>query len=75
MFLNAVRPGAVGFAVDVNPRKWGSRVPGTAQEVVAPEDLRARVRPDRIILSNAVYEREVRADLADLGVTAPVSAL
>lgn len=75
MFLNAVSPGAVGVAVDVNPRKWGSRVPGTAQEVVAPRDLLHRVPPAQVIVSNARYEGEVREALAGLGLDARVASL
>ncbi len=75
MFLNAVAPGAVGVAVDVNPRKWGSRVPGTAQEVIPPGDLPGRAPLERVIVSNAAYEAEVRAELATLGVAASVSVL
>lgn len=75
MFLNAVGPGAVGVAVDVNPRKWGSRVPGTGQEVIPPGDLPGRAPVERVIVSNAVYETEVRDELAILGVAAPVSVL
>jgi SAM-dependent methyltransferase len=74
MFLNAVSPGAVGVAVDVNPRKWGSRVPGTAQRVVSPADLSELVM-DHVIVSNGAYEDEIRQKLASLGVTAPVSVL
>jgi SAM-dependent methyltransferase len=75
MFLNAVSPGAITRAVDVNPRKWGSRVPGTAQEVIAPHDLLGRSSVRRVIVSNATYEAEVRRDLDALGVAAAVVAL
>jgi len=74
MFLNAVSLGAVEVAVDVNPRKWGSRVPGTGQDVIAPADLPGRA-PRHVIVSNAAYEQEVREALAGLGVDAPVAAL
>ena len=75
MFLNAVAPGAVGVVVDVNPRKWGSRVPGTAQEVIPPGDLPGRAPLERVIVSNAAYEAEVRDELATFGVAASVSVL
>jgi hypothetical protein len=75
MFLNAVAPGAVGVAVDVNPRKWGSRVPGTAQEVVDPRQLPRGTPPEQVIVSNAAYEGEVREALAGLGLDAQVALL
>ena len=50
-------------------------MPGTGQEVIPPGDLPGRAPVERVIVSNAVYETEVRDELAILGVAAPVSVL
>ncbi len=73
-FLNMV-PGAedVELVVDVNPRKHGKHVPGTGQRVVGPQDLTA-APPDTVLVMNPLYEREVRQQLAELGVEAEVLA-
>ncbi|MGB2959650.1 MAG: methyltransferase domain-containing protein [Bacteroidota bacterium] len=68
-FLNTVKQGnQAGFMVDINPRKQGMYVPGTGQEVIAPERLR-EVRPDVLIVMNPIYEKEIRKNLSDLGVS------
>lgn len=48
----------IAFIVDVNPRKQGKYIPGTAQQVVAPEFL-IDYRPDAIIVMNPLYADEV----------------
>ena len=58
-FLNIMGPESrIEHIVDVNPHKKGLFVPGTGQEVVDPPALRA-IRPDRIIIMNAVYKEEI----------------
>jgi SAM-dependent methyltransferase len=66
-FLNTVR-GAdkVASVVDVNPRKHGKRVPGTAQEVVPPSSLRSQA-PDAVLVMNPIYESEIRTTLHEQG--------
>lgn len=67
MFLNLVDPaGRIERAIDLNPSKHGRFLPGTAQCVEAPEALQARP-VDALILMNPLYEDEIRADLAGLG--------
>jgi len=64
-FLNTLRLGEeVLGVVDVNPNRQGTYMPGTAHAIVAPERLVA-IRPDRVLLMNPVYEREVRHMLAE----------
>ncbi len=75
MFLNMMPAGAVDTVVDVNPRKWGSFVPGVGQRVAAPDELAGEAEPALVILSNGRYHDEVRADLQRLGMTAPLVAL
>jgi SAM-dependent methyltransferase len=81
MFLNTVATGAeIEFVVDLNPRKQGMYVPGTGQLVASPEQIR-EVRPDMILISNPIYESEIREIVRNYGVAAdlipilPVSAL
>ncbi|MBW3578477.1 MAG: class I SAM-dependent methyltransferase [Actinobacteria bacterium] len=74
-FLNLTSVGQVVYAaVDVNPRKQGSFVPGTGQEVLAPDDLRDD-RPDVVLVANPAYEWEIRSALSDLGVKPIVTSL
>jgi hypothetical protein len=69
-FLNAVDPDSVIKAVvDVNPRRQGSFIPGTGHQIVAPQWLQDN-QPDWIVISNPLYEREIRAMAASLGVQA-----
>jgi len=72
-FLNVV-PGAdrIGVVVDLNPRKQGTYIPGTAQRVIPPEMLLA-YQPDIVIVLNPLYEGEIRESLSHLGIDAVVS--
>ena len=70
MFLNVVPTGAeIDVVVDLNPRKQGMHVPGTGQRVVCPEELR-EFRPDVILISNPLYESEIREMVRKLGLVA-----
>ena len=64
----------VSCVVDVNPAKQGMFVPGSGQEIVAPERLRD-VAPELVIVMNPAYAEEIRGDLDRLGVTADVDVL
>jgi len=67
-FLNALDTAdVIRYALEINPRKHGKFVPGTGQEIVPPEFL-AEYRPDVVIITNALYEREMKQQAADLGV-------
>jgi SAM-dependent methyltransferase len=66
--------GNVEYVVDVNPHKHGRYMPGTGQEIVAPEFL-AEYRPEVVIAMNPVYLEEIGADLERLGVAAELLAL
>jgi SAM-dependent methyltransferase len=70
--LNALeRSAPIGGVVDLNPRKHGSYVPGSATPVVAPESL-VDYGPDVVVLANPIYKDEVRGILAGLGQDADV---
>ncbi len=79
-FLNTVcsEPGEsltqVQFAVDINPARQGKFLPRTGQEVVAPEGLRGESL-DVVVLTNATYEAEVRAELTEMELECDVLVL
>lgn len=58
-FLSALQLNhTVQYTVDINPRKTGSYLPGTGQQVVSPDFL-IDYQPDKIILMNPLYRGEV----------------
>jgi hypothetical protein len=61
----------IRYLVDINPRKHGKYVPGTGQEIVAPERLR-EIRPDLVIVMNPVYLEEIRGSVRELGIDAEI---
>ncbi|MGD8396081.1 MAG: class I SAM-dependent methyltransferase [Candidatus Eiseniibacteriota bacterium] len=65
---------AVEHVVDINPHRHGRFMPGTGQEIIAPERL-ATLRPELVIVMNPVYVDEISADLERLGVSAEVRAV
>lgn len=72
-FVNSVAPSeAIGWMVDINPRKHGRFVPGTGHLVVGPEDLRGAAVA-KIVVMNPAYSDEVRRMAFDLGLEAEVS--
>lgn len=72
-FLNTLDPHAraISSIVDRNPHKHGRFVPGSAQEVIAPDALRGAAC-DAVIALNPLYRREIERDLERLGVRADV---
>lgn len=74
-FLTGV-PGAdlVSYAVDINPYRHGYFMPGTGQSIVGPEQLR-EIRPDAVVVMNRIYQPEISAQLASLGLAPEVLAL
>ncbi len=60
--------------VDVNPYKQGRFMPGTGQEVSAPDFL-AEYQPDLVIAMNPIYREEIQADLDRMGVQAELVAV
>lgn len=72
-FLNLVDPdGRMAGVVDLNPAKWGQFLPVTGHRIGGPGELPA-LEIDTVIITNPVYEAEIRRTLADLG--AEVSVL
>jgi hypothetical protein len=65
-FLSALGGGGdVECAIDINPRKHGTFLPGSGHPVNGPDALVAST-PDRIVLMNPVYAPEVRETLDGL---------
>jgi len=56
------------FIVDINPSRVGKYLPGTGQQVVAPEFL-VEYKPDLVIITNSTYENEIKAHVKKLGVS------
>jgi SAM-dependent methyltransferase len=73
-FLNLVGRDAVDVAVDVNPRKQGTYLPGTGHEVVGPDELVDR-RPDVVVVMNALYQPEIVEALHERGLIPLVVAV
>jgi SAM-dependent methyltransferase len=66
-YLTALGPDAgIDVVVDINPHLQGRYMPGTGQQVVAPEFLQG-YRPDFVVVMNPVYVEEIRAMLERLG--------
>jgi len=73
-FLNALDlpHEAIRYAVDVNPRKHGKFIPGTGQQVVHPEALR-ELKPELVIVTNPIYQAEIRDTLNSLQLQPEIS--
>jgi SAM-dependent methyltransferase len=65
---------SVAALVDLNPRKHGLRTPGVALPVVGPEALR-EIRPDLIIVANALYRDEIRDRTRELGLDPEIEVI
>jgi hypothetical protein len=56
------------YIVDINTYRQGKYVPGTGQQVVAPEFL-VEYNPDLVIITLPVYENEIKEQVKQLGVS------
>lgn len=62
-------------AVDINPRKVGYFLAGSAHRVLAPAELTS-LEPDVVVVMNAVYEEEIRTQCHDeLGIEPEIVCL
>ncbi|SIT16979.1 Putative zinc binding domain-containing protein [Roseivivax lentus] len=75
-FANALGQAAEPLValVDLNPRKHGLHAPGVALAVVAPDAL-AKVRPDLLLISNALYEAEITAHVRGLALDTEIAVV
>lgn len=68
--FNALDIGAqIPYVVDINPRKHGTYLAGSAQQIVGPAFLR-EYRPALVVVMNEIYQEEIRSQLRVLGVEA-----
>ena len=58
----------IRFAVDINPRKHGKFVAGSAQKIITPDTLQD-VQPDIVIVMNRNYATEIADTLNQLGLS------
>jgi hypothetical protein len=59
----------IGFAVDINPNKHGTYMAGSGHLIVSPNDL-WDYKPDIIFVMNPIYQHEIEANLARMGLSA-----
>ena len=64
----------VEYAVDINPYRQGTYLPGSAKRIVAPDFLQ-QYKPDFVVVMNPVYVDEIQRDLRRLGLSPEVAAL
>lgn len=68
-FINAVgEAGQIKFAVDLNPKKQGTFLPGSGTKIIAPQHL-LELRPELVIVLNPIYEEEIRKELDAMGLS------
>jgi len=60
--------------IDLNPRKHGLHVPGIGLPVITPEAL-ADIKPDLILVANALYLDEIRDQMVSMGLTPEFSVI
>ncbi|MFH1154536.1 MAG: class I SAM-dependent methyltransferase [Pseudomonadota bacterium] len=70
--LNLIRE--IDYVVDINPHRHGTYMAGTGQKIVGPEFLKS-YEPDRVIIMNPVYTREINALLVSMGVKTNIISL
>lgn len=71
-FLNMLSMGGIiSHVVDINPNKRGMYIPGSGQEIIAPDFL-VDYQPDVVVLMNPIYKREVELKLEEMKVKALV---
>ncbi len=74
-FLNLMGDaGAIGVPVDINPQKHGQYVPGTGQQVVAPENL-ADLGIRLVLVMNPVYTAEIEGMVRAQGIDAETAGV
>ena len=64
----------VRYVVDINPHRQGTWLAGSGQRIVAPDFL-PEYRPDAVLIMNPVYNEEIRASLAGMGLAPRVLSL
>lgn len=67
-FLNTLKNFDIEYAVDINPKKQGKYVAGTAQRIVSPYFLK-NYQPDVVIVMNPIYKQEIQQFIDHLGIS------
>ena len=74
-YLNIVADeGQISAVVDVNPRKLGYGVPGTAFTISEPATLKSNP-PSTVLIANPIYKKEISDALTTMGISAAVVPL
>jgi SAM-dependent methyltransferase len=75
-FLNSlsVLVERIPYVVDINARKQGRYVPGTGQQIIAPEAL-SGYHPDVVLVMNPNYLEEIHAAVGGMSLSPDVIAL
>ena len=69
-FLNMLNiKDQIRYVADINSRKHGKYIAGTAQQIVPPEFLKS-YKPDTIIITNPIYKKEIQKTTVELGINA-----
>jgi hypothetical protein len=67
-------PDVIQYAVDVNPYRHGTFMPGAGVEIVGPEFL-VEYHPHTVIVMNPIYCAEIQQQLQRMGVSAQLIAV
>jgi hypothetical protein len=70
-FLALLGESPIATAVDLNPRKHGTFLPGAGIEVQDPSVLR-ELGPDAVVILNPMYRDEITASLRGMGLASEV---
>ena len=62
------------YVVDINPHRQGMFMPGTGHSIVSPEFL-IGYKPDRVIIMNPVYRKEIAKMMTERGVEPVISTV
>ena len=67
-FLNALNTdGVISYVIEINPDKQGKFVPGSGQQIM-PIEFLAEYKPDKVIITNPLYQEEMQQQARELGV-------
>lgn len=58
----------IEYVIDINPRKQGKYIPGTAQKIFGLEFLQ-EYKPDIVIVMNPIYQNEIQQTLNNSGLS------
>jgi len=68
-FLNMLKVrDEIDFVVDINPHKEGKHIPGAGHKIVTPRSL-LNAPPSTVIVTNRIYENEIRKQVGELGLS------